>query len=69
MQYEPFAQATKKLKAGSKRTKWIEKVISGEVKGRHQRTTLIYKPKFMKLKDDLPNKKEIIEKLIGSDLL
>ena len=46
MQYEPFAESTKKLKSTKKNTKWINKVISGQQPGRHQRTTILYKPVF-----------------------
>ncbi len=63
MQYEPFAESTKKLKPGNKRNKWIKKVISGQQPGRHQRTTLLYKPVFYKLKDDFDEKPEVMKRL------
>jgi DNA modification methylase len=69
MQYEPFAESTKKLKANDKRNKWINKVHSGQQTGRHQRTTWLYKPTFYKLKDDFEERPEVLKRLKELELI
>jgi site-specific DNA-methyltransferase (adenine-specific) len=63
MQFEPFAESTKKLKSSKKNTNWIKKVHSGKQTGRHQRTTWLYKPTFYKLKDDFEERPEVLKRL------
>jgi|GEM_PF-7129198 site-specific DNA-methyltransferase (adenine-specific) len=87
MVYEPFAKGTKrrcKAARSSEKSKeqssyispeaqqkWSKKMLDGKYKGRHHRTTWLYKPEFMTMKEDLTKeeKKIVINKLIELDLI
>lgn len=87
MMYEPFAPNTLlRCKAAYKsekskeqssyikpeaQKKWSNKVLAGELKGRHKRTTWVYNPEFMKLKNDVSkvDKEMIINKLLKLDII
>jgi|TARA_Y100000310_G_C20601674_1_gene773362 hypothetical protein len=87
MVYEPFAKDTlRRCKAAhtssksneqtaymtpEQQQKWSKNMLDGKYQGRHHRTTWLFKPEFMKMKEDLTKKEKetVIKKLLELNLI